>query len=156
MIRGIFIILLLVPSAYAAEPMRSRYSAECILKAIAAYMRSEVKVAIPKIIYQSETTVEEFQKLGRANFMGGSPPDTVLTMYAYEPNIIFLRDGPENYRDGKYIEDSLAHELAHFIQVRIRGESADNDPMDLLEGEAVGVQFWFRENYLQKNIPPCP
>jgi hypothetical protein len=59
--------------------MRSRYSAECILKAVAPFMRSEVKVTIPKIIYESETTLEEFLELGKANFMGYAP-DSILTI----------------------------------------------------------------------------
>lgn len=155
MIRGIFFILLVVPSAYAAEPMRSRYSAECILKAVAPFIRAKITVPIPRVIYESEISVNEFRELSKANFMGYIP-DSVMTLYAYEPNIIFLRDGTNNYQGDRNIEDSLAHELVHFIQVKIRGETSENDSSDSLESEAVAVQFWFRENFMKTAKSPCP
>ncbi|MBI4374950.1 MAG: hypothetical protein HY549_00720 [Elusimicrobia bacterium] len=52
------------------------------------------------------------------------------------------------------IDDSLAHELAHFIQVRYRGARLEQDPM--LEEEAIHVQVWFRETFVPDGADsPC-
>ncbi|MFN7728157.1 MAG: hypothetical protein ACK5P7_03265 [Bdellovibrio sp.] len=72
-------------------------------------------------------------------------PDAFLNVFVPLKNEIFLFTEVGYYRSrGRSIFDSLAHELAHYLQFTYRGADMADES---LEGEAVQVQTWFRETY---------
>lgn len=69
-----------------------------------------------------------------------------MNMYVVKTDEIYLNDSASSYgRHGRIIDDSLAHEYAHYVQVVYEGADRENDPNDALESDAVAVQTWFRE-----------
>ena len=64
------------------------------------------------------------------------------------------RDLIGELRDWVAIDDSLAHEYAHFIQHRYQAYG-DGGFDDAAEGSAVEVQTWFRDEYIRKPGDPC-
>lgn len=76
---------------------------------------------------------------------GGSGRRSSPTPYAIERNEIYLSDGADFYlRLKRTLDDSLAHELVHYIQARYFGEDLSTDGCEV---QAVEVQRWFREEY---------
>lgn len=136
-------------------PAQPRYSEACILAAAASRMEVALREDIPppRIRYESRTSISEFQDAVERQW--GFRPEVILNVYIPERNEIYIMDDASYYsRLGRFVDDSLAHEYAHFLQVRYRGVRLDQDP-DNLESEAVSVQGWFRETYMLR-VPADP
>jgi len=130
---------------------RPRYSAECILAAVAWKKKINLRgdVPLPSVRYGSETPAEEFNDAVEPQW--GMRPDIVLNVYVFRLNRIYLLDDAAYYmKMGRFVDDSLAHELTHYLQVKYQGitEMDDSD-----EFEAVAVQTWFRETYMRDAVP---
>jgi hypothetical protein len=64
-------------------------------------------------------------------------------------NEIYLIDDASYYaRVGRTIDDSLAHELAHYLQARYGRAHL----VDWEEVEAVAIQNWFRAEHVQAKL----
>jgi hypothetical protein len=142
----------------ALPPARPIFPEACILQAVADHMGLQLKPEIPvaPVHYASATTLEYFRNATRANF-GDMIPNMIANMYAFATNEIFLMDDAAYYlRVQRKIDDSLAHEYTHYLQVKYQNWDVAHDVNDAAEANAVDVQTWFRETYInQPGKNPC-
>lgn len=150
------ILALLFSASLGAEPLpKLLHSPECILNAILAHKQLSVNPAaeLPKIFYASEVTLQQFQDAIEPQW--NLRPDQITNAYVIDKNEIYLIDDPTYYsRTERFLEDSLAHELTHFIQVVYRHWDLQSGD-DSLEYEAVHTQTWFRDTYMKPGLDPC-
>lgn len=143
-----FLILTLFLSQPAfTAPAQLRYSQEFILSEVLLIMGHKQKpnVPAPEVRFASLTTIQEFQN--DIGVQWGSPPDRITNAFAAEVNRIYILDEAEYYiRTKRCMDDSLAHEYAHFVQVYYKGFPIDQFD-DSMESEAVDVQTQFREKH---------
>lgn len=153
--KSIFLLLLLSVPATAAPVASPKYSVDCTLNAVARHMRISLRDDIPrpKIFFGSQTPLSQFQDAVEPQW--GFRPEKFLNAFITEKNEIYLMDEAEYYeKRNRFIDDSLAHELTHYLQVRYRGvEIATAD--DSVESQAVAMQDWFRETYMKAGKSPC-
>ena len=132
------------------EPARPRYDTACILSAVASQMGVTLRgdVPVPQVFYGSNTPLKQLQDAVEPQW--GFRPDVFANVYVFARNEIYLWDDAAYYvRMKRSIDDSLAHELVHFIQVKYQNASFAGGGEDL-ESQAVHVQTWFRENHIQQ------
>lgn len=140
-------------NASASDVVELKYPLACTLEVIAEHMGIALgSEPLPEIRVASQTTLSEFQDDVEPQW--GIRPEVVVNVYVVSANRIYLLDDASYYgKYGRTIDDSLAHELVHYLQVRYQ-------KMDRLDGEAaeytaVMEQNWFRENYMAKGVSPC-
>jgi len=138
----------------APWPLRQR--GECILEGVANRMGIQLKDAIPapKVYFRSRTPLQAFQDAVEKVY--GFRPSAFTNVYLDSENIIFVIDERDFYRHGRSPEDSLAHEYVHFLQVKYKGYTR-NDDQEMLEEQAVQIQTWFRDSYVKNGEveDPC-
>jgi hypothetical protein len=134
-------------TACASEIVTLRHKPRCILHAVANHMGISLsrEVRPPEIRYGSTAPLSEFQ--GATESSWRTRPNAVSNSYFPGRNVIFLTDDRAYYQRGRTLDDSLAHEYAHFIQHRYGGGAAREDD-DSKEREAVQVQHWFRRAFM--------
>ena len=119
---------------------------EFTLARVAEMMNLELRpgIAPPALQYQSTTPLKKFQDTLEPQW--GFRPDAFTNAYSWGSNEIFLMDDEAYYQtEGRCIDDSLAHELVHFFQVRYRGYDLTKD--EFAELEAVDLQTRYRAQY---------
>lgn len=161
-----------LPGVYACgQVARPRWEPRCVLDAVAKKMHAdfgryrppEVAAAIldaakktPRVRYASSTPLAEFQKAVARQAPGISQ---FANMYSIDTGEVFLIDDASYYRSmNRAIDDSLAHEFVHHIQVAYLGYTLEHlQGDDSAEGMAVQYQTWFREEYVAGGkTPACP
>ncbi len=158
---GLLAVFLAFPAQAGESYERAnlRYSRTCILQAVAFRMKVQLSPGIPAPVVrlQGDTPLKEFQDDIEPQW--DMRPDIFANAYVPHAGKIFLIDEADFYRKmSRYLDDSLAHEYVHFLQVRYK-----NIPMkDFGDGEewqAMEVQTWFRDNYFKgtppQNAPVC-
>lgn len=140
------------------KPAVLRYREACVLEAVAGYMgvsAEKLKTAAPpRVFYESRTPLKQFQDSIEPQW--GFRPPIFGNAFVPARNEIYVLDDAAYYaKTRRFLDDSLAHEYAHFVQVRFQGGDLADDS---LEGQAVGVQTWFRDTYLNQAPPAgfCP
>jgi hypothetical protein len=100
-------------------------------------------LAIPKVFYASQTPLKQFQDALEPQW--GFRPDVFTNAYAAQLNEIYILDDYEYYKKNeRCMDDSMAHELTHYVQSKYQGFDLDDES---LEWDAVDVQSWFRTTY---------
>lgn len=148
------ILLLGAPAASAAQAARLSLEPSCVLSAVAFAMNVGVRtdIPLPRIRYQSETPLKDFQDAIEPQW--GFRPDVVTNAYVPDARTIFLLDEADYYaKYGASIDDSLAHELIHYIQIRYKGLTM-KEFTEWEEAEARQYQIWFRDHYVNGSPPP--
>jgi hypothetical protein len=152
---GYFAFLLFSLNAAAADLAKLTYSPECIFTAVAKRMQvapSDI-LPFPKIHFESQTTLKEFQDAVEPQW--GFRPDVILNVYIIATNEIYLIDDATYYRkNNRFIDDSMAHELVHYVQVKYQNLDLTQWG-DVLESDAVSVQTWLRETFMETGKSPC-
>lgn len=150
--------LLAFPAAAAeAETAKPLYKPDCVLAAVAGKKGVTLDAArpAPMVLYGSKVPLARFLEASKEQ-LGGFVPDRVMNMYTVKTNEIYLSDAASTYgRHGRIIDDSLAHEYTHFLQVVYDGRGLGDGSDDYLESEAVAVQTWFREQGAATLPPDC-
>lgn len=153
---GVLLFMLaFVQFAFAYEAVRSKYSAECLLEAVAEkmYAKLDPSIPLPAVFYGSDVSLKQFQDAVEPQW--GLRPEAVLNVYVFSKNEIYLHDDASYYKKfDRFIDDSLAHELAHYVQIKYKGFTAELMD-DSAEWQAIEVQTWVRETYLEKGLSPC-
>jgi hypothetical protein len=141
-------------------PARPVLDKDCVLRAAAFRMKITPDAEKPKpaIHFAGETPLKLFQDSIEPQW--GIRPDIILNAYTESNNKIFLIDDAAYYaKMGRFIDDSLAHEYAHYLQVIYKGIPM-KEFTEWEESEAVSVQTWFRDNYFKgtppEGAPACP
>jgi hypothetical protein len=120
-----------------------REDVRTILAFVAAAMNVRLDPAepLPVVRLASTTTLARFREAMAPQW--GFRPHVIINAYAVASNEIYLDDSSDYYRrTHRTLDDSLAHELAHYVQVRYRGESLEDESCEL---EAVIVQTAYRQ-----------
>lgn len=149
------LVALLAPISSFANTMPLVHSTECVLKAILAHknLAFRPEIEIPKVILESRSSLKDFQDAVEPQWK--MRPDYFTNVYVTGRNEIFLMDRLDYYqRTGRFVDDSLAHELMHYVQVKYRGWELDGSD-DSLELDAVNVQSWFRDEFMKTGKSPC-
>lgn len=123
-----------------------KYSTEHILKEILAYKNIEFRadVPLPSVTMESKASLKQFQDEIEPQWH--MRPAVITNAYIVNYNKIYLNDDKAYYdKVERCIDDSLAHELTHYIQVKYLGKSLEDD--ESLEWDAVDTQTWFREQF---------
>lgn len=103
----------------------------------------------PEIRFASRMTLAEFQDAMEPQW--GIRPNAITNAYAVARNTIYLMDDANYYTSHRRcIDDSLAHELTHYVQVKYQGWVLDGMD-DSIETNAIDVQTWFREQFCQQH-----
>ncbi len=137
----------------SASPMRVitlRHDPRFILQAVAGRMGVELSAAIPLpiILLESQTPLARLQTAVERQW--GVRPNAFVNAYAQARNEIYLIDDADMYeRRAVTPDDSLAHELVHYLQVNYLREALDSD---WAESRAVEVQQWFRRTYMSPTL----
>ncbi len=143
---GLSVIFIGMFSSYSsAQIVRPMAAAEVILQRILDHksLSFDPLRLIPVIRYSSETSLSEFQKDIEPQW--GFKPNVITNAFIWKLNRIYLLDDAKYYTStGRCIDDSLAHELTHFIQYAYRGWDLNDES---LEWDAIDTQTWYRETY---------
>lgn len=134
------------PLVKQPTPAQLRYSMEFILEKVLEIKKKNFDPAIPlpSLHMASKTPLQVFQD-AIAEQWGGYRPDVITNAYAAKHNMVFLYDDAAYYeRTGRCMDDSLAHELTHYVQDRYFHWDLNDES---LEWDAVEVQTQFREAF---------
>jgi len=127
--------------------MTLRHDPHFILQAVAAEMNVTLRsdIPAPEILLESATPLRRFQEAIFAQW--GFRPHVFTNAYAVRSNEIYLTDDPAYYtRLKRTLDESLAHELAHYLQVRyLNADLAEES----LENDAVAIQVWFSATHVK-------
>lgn len=123
------------------ERVKLRLDPAVILQHVARQMNVTLRAdePVPKIFLESTTPLRQFQNAIAPQWK--FRPHVFANAYAAERNEIYLSDDASYYKRRKRtLDDSLAHEFVHYIQVRYRKHDLA-DPT--CEDEAIAVQLSF-------------
>jgi hypothetical protein len=129
-------------AAQAREILRE--DVRTILAFVAAAMNVQVDPAepLPLVHLASTTTLARFREAIAPQW--GFRPHVIVNAYAEATNEIYLDDAPPYYRrTHRTLDDSLAHELVHYLQVRYRRLDLTDESCEV---EAVTIQTAYREH----------
>lgn len=137
----------LVPNGLGAGelsfvPLKLRFDPRFILEVVARQMNVTLRpgIPVPEILLESTTPLRRFQKAIATQW--GFEPHVFANAYAVATNEIYLMDHAAYYaRRNRTLDDSLAHEYAHYLQVcYFNADLADPS----LEIDAIAVQEGFK------------
>lgn len=145
------ISLLTTANAAQAEPAKLRYSLDFLIEKTLQKKNQTARadVPLPKFFFASTTNLSQFQDALEKQW--GFRPDVFTNAFAVESNEIYIMDDEEYYRrHGRCMDDSIVHELVHYIQVKYLNWDLYDES---LEWDAVEVQTLFREEYCKPSVP---
>jgi hypothetical protein len=130
-------------SADSAQRVTLRFEASYILESVARQMNVTLRPdePLPEIHLESTTPLAQFQDAvaGQWKFR----PPRFANVYVVARNEIYLTDDASYYRRlRRTLDESLAHEFAHYIQARYLGANLADEGCEV---EAVAVQFAFTD-----------
>lgn len=129
----------------APRPIKLRFDPHYILETVARQMNVTLRpeIPVPAVHFESATPLRRFQEAIATQW--GFRPHVFVNAYAVARNEIYLMDDATYYvRRKRALDDSLAHEFAHYIQVRcLNADLADHS----WESDAVAVQESFKEGH---------
>ncbi len=150
-VAGLATTLSLIPPAPAVdasvEPLPLRLDPQFVLAQVARRMGVTLhpEIAPPAVFLESATPIGQFRDAIGAQW--GFRPHAFGNAYAVERNEIYLIDDPSYYaRLGRTIDESLAHELAHYVQVKYLNADLS---VPSWEQDAVALQTWFRDAHVR-------
>ena len=130
-------------SADPVQRVTLRFEPRYILESVARQMNVTLRPdePVPEIRLESTTPLAQFQEAvaGQWKFR----PPLFANVYVVARNEIYLTDDARYYqRLRRTLDESLAHEFAHYIQARYFGADLADEGCEV---EAVAVQFAFTE-----------
>jgi len=127
------------------QATKLRFDPQFILAAVARRMNVTLRpeIPVPAVFLESTTPLRQFQDAIAPQWR--FRPHVFANAYSAERNEIYLIDEAAYYkRLGRTLDDSLAHEFAHYLQVMyLNADLADPS----LESDAVAVQHGFQQDY---------
>jgi hypothetical protein len=133
-------------TAAAVQPAKLRFDPQFILAEVARRMNVTLRpeLPVPAVFFESSTPLRQFQEAIAPQWR--FRPHVFANAYAAARNEIYLIDEAAYYkRFGRTLDDSLAHEFAHYLQVHYLKADLE-DPS--LETEAVAVQHEFQRAHV--------
>jgi hypothetical protein len=126
-----------------AETVRLEHAPDAVLRFVASQMNVALRhdVPLPSIHLESATALERFQDAVGPQW--GFRPPRFANAYVVATNEIYLTDDASYYlRLRRTLDESLAHEYVHYLQVRYLEGDLDEASY---EQDAVAVQGRLRE-----------
>lgn len=100
-------------------------------------------IPFPQVLFSSETNLAQFQNALKDQW--GFIPDQITNAYSIKTNEIYLLDDAHYYEmQNTCMDDSLVHELTHYIQSRYQKFDLNDE---MLELEAIEIQQKFRSQF---------
>ncbi len=130
----------------SVQPAKLRFDPQFILAEVARRMNITLRpeIPVPAVFFESTTPLRQFQDAIGAQWQ--FRPHVFANAYSASRNEIYLIDEAAYYkRFGRTLDDSLAHEFAHYLQVRYLKANLE-DPS--LESDAVALQREFQQNHM--------
>ncbi|MFZ3230618.1 MAG: hypothetical protein WA160_10475 [Pseudobdellovibrio sp.] len=148
-----FVLLLSLPLVAKPKPptqppVQLQFSVQFILEQVLSKKNMAFKpdVKTPAIYMSSVVPLRQFQDAIEPQW--GLRPDSIINAFIILKNEIYLLDEAAYYKkNNRCIDDSLAHELTHYIQSQYQGFDLNDDS---LEADAIEIQTWFRETYCKE------
>ena len=135
--------------------VQPKHDLQCIFTGVLAIMGKTAKpeIPMPALFLQDKTPLKQFQDAVEPQWK--MRPDMFLNVYVADQNAVYVMNEAGYYAKlGRFVDDSIAHELVHYVQVKYKGIRIE-DFDDSLEGEAIEVQTEFRERYMKTGVSPC-
>ena len=132
-------------NAPTAQPVKLRFDPRFVLETVAQRMEVALRpdVPLPAVFVESAVPLRQFQDAMEVQWQ--FRPHLVANAYSIARNEIYLSDDPSYYRRFKRtLDDSLAHELVHYIQAQYFQEDLASDGCEV---QAAEIQHWFRDEY---------
>jgi hypothetical protein len=145
----ILLILLFHNLAIAKTPAKFENSLSFIFdKALELKnQKNRPEIPFPNIYFESSTPIKQFQDAIEKQW--GQRPRAFTNAYAIESNAIYIMDDADYYKKHqRCIDDSLVHELVHYIQVKYQNWDINDES---LEWQAIDLQTNFRNLYCKLN-----
>lgn len=127
------------------KPAQLQNSLEFIFEKVLALKKQTLRadIALPAFYFESKTPLKQFQDAIEKQW--GMRPDVFTNAFAITNNEIYILDDADYYdRHQRCMDDSLAHELTHYIQSKYQGYDLNDES---LEWEAVDIQNAFRQQF---------
>jgi hypothetical protein len=124
-----------------------QHSPQFILNTVAQRMGIALRPEVPPptILLESTTSLQRFQEAAERQW--GFRPQVFVSAYAVGPNEIYVIDDAAEYLPyNRTLDDALAHEFVHYVQAKYFN---DEFKVDWSEAEAILIQTWFREQYME-------
>jgi hypothetical protein len=140
----------------APAPAKLVFPPRCVFEALMRRRGRAIDPArpLPPLLFESATPLARFQDAVEAQW--GGRPEVFSNAYSLKTGEIFLIDEASYYqRLRRVIDDSLAHELTHYIQVVYEGADLMNDPFGGYEQDAIDAQTWFRAEVFPRGPSAC-
>lgn len=147
LMKKLLLILSLIPLTSLAkpEPAKLRYSLEFIFEKVLEKKRQahRPEIPFPRFFYESSTPLKQFQDAVEPQW--GFRPERITNAFILHHNDIYILDEAAYYqKTGRCMDDSVAHELVHYVQGKYQGWDLHDDS---LEWEAIDIQTAFREEF---------
>lgn len=142
----VLVYVLLIQSSLASEPVaKLQHSLKFIIDKTLALKNKKLNptIPLPKFYFASQTPLVQFQDAIEKQW--GFRPDIFTNAYAVVNNEIYIMDDFDYYETQKRcMDDSVAHELVHYIQAKYLGWDLNDES---LEWDAIEIQTQFREKF---------
>lgn len=141
----LFLAIFPLTSFAKTKPAQLRYSFEFILEKVLEKKKQAYRpeIPLPSLHFESKTPLRLFQDAIEAQW--GMRPAHISNAYSLHYNMLFILDDASYYRrTGRCMDDSLAHELVHYIQHKYQNWDFNDES---LEWDAIDIQTQFREEY---------
>lgn len=139
------ILLTLTTSTFAKVPAQLKYKVDFLFSQVLEKKRQTKNdnIKFPTIYYSSKTPLKQFQDAIEKQW--GMRPDYITNAYAVDNNEIYIMDDADYYESLKRcMDDSLVHELTHYVQVKYLNWDLSDES---LEWDAVEIQTNFRNEF---------
>lgn len=129
----------------APAPAELKYPVEFLFKKVLEKKRQTQNdnIPFPKIFFESKTPLSQFQDAIEKQW--GFRPDVFTNAYSLMNNEVYILDDAAYYSShGRCMDDSLVHELVHYVQVKYLNWDLNDES---LEWDAIAVQTEFRDEF---------
>ena len=107
------------------------------------HLQKRIDIPLPHFYFSSQTKLSQFQDAIEKQW--GFRPKSITNAFAVDSNEIYILDASEYYTKlGRCMDDSLVHELVHYLQVKYLNWDLNDES---LEWEAVDIQTEFRNEF---------
>jgi hypothetical protein len=138
------------PGDLPARVATLHHDPQFILEVVAGRMgvRLRPDLTPPAILLESRTPLQRLQAAAEKQW--GFRPSVFVAMYATASNEVYLIDKATLYeRYPAILDDSLAHELVHYIQANYLGDRFNTEWSEV---EAIAIQTWFRGEFMAPKL----
>lgn len=135
----------LLANEAAKKPAKLKYTVEFILEKVLEikHLEKRADIPFPKFFFESSTPLKQFQDALEKQW--GFRPDMFTNAFAVDNNEVYIMDDASYYKKNKRcMDDSVAHELTHYVQVKYLNWDLSDES---LEWDAVEVQTEFRKRF---------